>query len=156
MPKRHCARSGWVVNAMSRSHYSRETNVTHCAEDAWVSGPFWVGKTTEIISYCKIMREYTDWRQLFCTCTVSITLTEQSKPYVCRRSLAGTAASNPAWSTDICLLWVMCVVKYGSLLRSDHLSRRVVRSVRCQECDREASTMIRLWPSGGWRAKKNL
>jgi len=30
---------------------------------------------------------------------------------VCGRSLAGTAVSNPAGSMDVCLLWVLCVVR---------------------------------------------
>jgi len=37
--------------------------------------------------------------------------TERSKAWVCGRSLAGTAGSNPARGMDVCLLWVVCVVR---------------------------------------------
>jgi hypothetical protein len=31
--------------------------------------------------------------------------------WVCGRSLAGIAGSNPAGGIDVCLLWVLCVVR---------------------------------------------
>ena len=35
----------------------------------------------------------------------------RSEAWVCGRSLAGIAVSNPAESMDVCLLRVLCVVK---------------------------------------------
>jgi hypothetical protein len=36
---------------------------------------------------------------------------ERSKAWVCSRSPAGIASSNPAGGMDVCLLWVLCVVR---------------------------------------------
>jgi len=47
----------------------------------------------------------------------------QSKAWVCGRSLAGIAGSNPAWDMDVCLL---CVVRRMSLRWTDPSSRRVL------------------------------
>jgi hypothetical protein len=38
-----------------------------------------------------------------------IPVAERSKAWVCSRSPAGIAGSNPAEGMDICLLWVLCV-----------------------------------------------
>ena len=54
-----------------------------------------------------------------------------SKAWVCRRSLAGIVGSNPAWGMDICLLSVLCVVRYRPLHRAGHSSRGVLPSVAC-------------------------
>jgi hypothetical protein len=35
----------------------------------------------------------------------------RSKAWVCGRSLAGNVGSNPACIMDVCLLWVLCVVR---------------------------------------------
>jgi hypothetical protein len=35
---------------------------------------------------------------------------------------------------DVCLLWVLCVVRYRSLRRADHSSRGVLSSVVCLKC----------------------
>jgi len=40
-----------------------------------------------------------------------IQLVAWSKAWVCSRSLAGIAGSNPAGDMDVYLLWVLCVVK---------------------------------------------
>ena len=53
----------------------------------------------------------------------------RSMAWVCGRSLAWIAGSNPAGGMDVCLLWVLCVVRYRSLLGADHLSRGVLPSV---------------------------
>jgi hypothetical protein len=51
---------------------------------------------------------------------------------------------------DICLLWVLYVVRERSLRRADHSSRGVLPSVvRLSECDREASIMRRPWSTKG-------
>jgi hypothetical protein len=54
-------------------------------------------------------------------------------------------------------LWVMCVVRYKSLRRADHLSRGVLPSVVCV-CGRKASAVRRPWPTGRCYAKggKNM
>ena len=51
----------------------------------------------------------------------------------CGRSPAEIVGSNPTGGMDICLLWVLCVVRYKSLLRADHSSRGVLPTVvrRC-------------------------
>ena len=49
----------------------------------------------------------------------------RSKGWVCGRSVAGIAGSNPAVYMKVCLLWVLCVVRYRSLRRADHSSRGV-------------------------------
>jgi len=49
-----------------------------------------------------------------------------SKAWVCGSSLAGIVGLNPAGGMNICLLWVLCVVRYRSLCRADHSSRGVL------------------------------
>ena len=65
--------------------------------------------------------------------------------------------SNPAGGMDICLLRVLCVVRYRSLRRADHSSRGVVPSGVCV-CDRKGSITRRLWPTMGLlrKGKKHL
>jgi hypothetical protein len=55
----------------------------------------------------------------------------RSKARFYGRSLAGIAGSNPAWCMNVCLLWVLCVVRQRSLRRADHSSRGVLPSVVC-------------------------
>jgi len=45
------------------------------------------------------------------------------------RFLAGIAGSNPTGGMDVCLLWVLCVVRYRFVRRADHSSRGVLPSV---------------------------
>jgi hypothetical protein len=54
-----------------------------------------------------------------------------SKTWVCGRSLDGTAGSNTAGGMDICVLWVLCVVRHRHLWPADHSPKRVLRTVRC-------------------------
>jgi hypothetical protein len=54
-----------------------------------------------------------------------------STVWVCGRSLAGIAGSNSAGGMDVCLLWVLCVVRSRSLRRADYSSRGVLPSVVC-------------------------
>ena len=49
----------------------------------------------------------------------------RSKVWVCGRLLAGIAGSNLARYMDVCLLWVSCVVRKGSLRQLYHSSRGV-------------------------------
>jgi hypothetical protein len=43
----------------------------------------------------------------------------RSKVWVCGRSLTGIVGSNPAGDIDVCLLWVLCVVRKRTLRRAD-------------------------------------
>ena len=58
-----------------------------------------------------------------------IRVAAQSKACVCGRSLAGTVGSNPTGSMDVCHL--LCVDRWWSLRRADHLFKRVLPSVVC-------------------------
>ena len=62
---------------------------------------------------------------------MSIPVAARFKDWVCGRSLVGIVGSNPAEGMDVCLLWVLRVVKERSLCRADHLSRGVLTSVAC-------------------------
>ena len=74
-----------------------------------------------------------------------IRVAARSQAWVCDPSLDGIAGSNPAGCMDVCLLWVLCAVRYRSLHRADQSSRRVLPSVvSVNECGREASVMRRL------------
>jgi hypothetical protein len=54
---------------------------------------------------------------------------------------------------DICLLWVLCVVRYRSLRRGKHSSRGALPTVvRRFVCDLETLWMRRPWPALGRRA----
>jgi len=71
---------------------------------------------------------------------------ERSKVWVWGRSLAGNVGSNSAGGIDICLLWVLRVVRQRCLRRADHSSWGVLPCVVCLiECDHEASIMRRPW-----------
>jgi hypothetical protein len=54
-----------------------------------------------------------------------------TKVWVWGRSLAGIAGSNAAGVVDVCLLWVLCVVRLKFLRRPYHSSRGVLPSVVC-------------------------
>jgi hypothetical protein len=58
-------------------------------------------------------------------------VTARATAWFCGRSLAGTVGSNPARGMDVYLLRVLCVVKYSSLRRVDHLYRGVLPNVMC-------------------------
>jgi hypothetical protein len=60
-----------------------------------------------------------------------IPVAARSKAWICGRSLAGLAGSNPAKNMDVCLLCVLCFVRYRSLRRAYHSSRGVLPSVMC-------------------------
>ena len=57
----------------------------------------------------------------------------RSKAQVCGRSPAEIVCSNSTGDMDVCLLWVLCVVRQRSLRRADHSSRGVLPTVlrRC-------------------------
>ena len=58
-----------------------------------------------------------------------ITVAARYKAWVCGCWLAGFTGSNPAGegATDVCLLWVLCLMS----VRADHLSGGVLPSVAC-------------------------
>jgi len=57
---------------------------------------------------------------------------------------------------DVFLLWVLLLVRYRSLRRTDHSSRGVVSSaVFLNECDPETSTMRRPWFNSTVEPQKN-
>ena len=58
-----------------------------------------------------------------------IRVAEWSKAWVCSRSPAKITGSNTAGGMDVCLLWVLCVVRYRSLRRADLSSRGVPPTV---------------------------
>ena len=79
-----------------------------------------------------------------------------SKVQVCSRSPAETVGSNPTVGTDVCLLWVLCVVRQRSLCRADQKS---LAECGVSECDGEASTVRRPWPMSTvtpWEEKKYI
>jgi hypothetical protein len=52
-----------------------------------------------------------------------------SKLLGCARSFAGIVVSIPAVCMDVCLLWLLCVVRYRPVRQADHSSRGVLSSV---------------------------
>jgi hypothetical protein len=60
-----------------------------------------------------------------------IPVTTWSKAWVCGHSLTCTVGSNPTGGRDVCLLWVLCVVRYRSLHLTYYLSRGILQSVTC-------------------------
>jgi hypothetical protein len=68
----------------------------------------------------------------------------RSKAWVCGRSLAGISGSNFAGCMSVYLsLRAVCCATGWSLVKRSHTKRCV------SECNREASTMRRPWPTGG-------
>jgi hypothetical protein len=56
------------------------------------------------------------------------------RQWVCGRSLAAIVGSNTVGGMDICLLWVLCVVRERSLRRADPSSRVVLERERKCVC----------------------
>jgi len=62
--------------------------------------------------------------ELCLTCKiVLVPVVARSKAYACGRSSAETVGSNPTGGMDVCVLWVLCVVRYRSLRQVNHSSR---------------------------------
>jgi len=78
---------------------------------------------------------------------ISIPVAARSKAWVCGRSVAAIADSNPAGGTDVCC---ECFVLSGRGL-CVWLITRPEKSAECglSECDSEASTVWRPWPTRG-------
>jgi hypothetical protein len=55
----------------------------------------------------------------------------RSKAWNCGSLFSGSAGSNPSGDMGVCLLWVLCVVRYRSLRRGDHSSRGALPTVVC-------------------------
>jgi hypothetical protein len=66
--------------------------------------------------------------------SVRIVCNRSQWPRGLRRRSAGNAGSNPAGGMDVCLLWVLCVVRWRSLRRADLSSRGVLPSVYMCVC----------------------
>jgi len=56
-------------------------------------------------------------------------LAARCNAWVCGRLLAGTAGLNPAEEMEVCVWWVLCVVRYSYLRRADHSSGGVLQNV---------------------------
>ena len=63
----------------------------------------------------------------------SVPVAARSKAYVCGRLPAEIVGSNPTGGMDVCLLRLLCVVRWRSLRRADHSPRGVLPTVvrRC-------------------------
>jgi hypothetical protein len=82
-----------------------------------------------------------------------IPVAARSKAWIYGRSLAGIVDSNPAGGMDVCLLWVLCVIRSRSLRRAGHSSKGVLPSVVCLKCViAKPRTMRRPRPPRGCRA----
>ena len=69
-----------------------------------------------------------------------IPVAARSKAWAYGRSFAGNTGSNSAQRMDVCLFWVLFVVRQGFLRRTDHSSRGVLPSVVClPECEQGTS-----------------
>ena len=78
-----------------------------------------------------------------------------SKAWVCGCSRVGIVSSNPTGGMDVCLLWVLCVVRW-SLRRADHSYRGVLPNVACLNVIVKPRK-VRPWPGIGskrYRGKK--
>jgi len=78
-----------------------------------------------------------------------IPVAEQSKAWVCGRSLAGIVGSNPTGGHG-CLLFVVCCQLEVSV-SGWSLVQRSPTECGVSECDRESLIMKRPWPTGGGR-----
>jgi hypothetical protein len=63
--------------------------------------------------------------------SLPIPVAARSKVWVCGRSLTRIVGSNLTGGMDVCLLLVLCVVRYRSLRRADRLSRGVLPTLVC-------------------------
>jgi hypothetical protein len=65
--------------------------------------------------------------------TAPVSVAARSKVWVYGGSPAEIVGTNPTKGMDVCLLCVLCVVRYRSLRRADHSSRDVLPTVarRC-------------------------
>ena len=55
----------------------------------------------------------------------------RSKAWVCGSWVVGIVGSNPVGGMDVCLLQVLCIIRFSSLRRADRLPRGVLPNVVC-------------------------
>ena len=80
---------------------------------------------------------------------IPIPLVARSKVWVCGLSLAGIAGSKPRRGHG-CLPVVGVEFRQGEVCAKDRsLAQRIPTKCDVSECDREASTLKRPWPTGG-------
>ena len=84
---------------------------------------------------------------------VPIPVAERCKARVRCRSLAVIAGLNPAGGIDVCLLWVLCVVRLRSLQRADYSSSGVLLT-DVTVWDLETLAMRRPWSPLGRRTEE--
>jgi len=87
--------------------------------------------------------------------SLPIPMAVRSKAWVCGRSPAGTASSNPAGRTNTCLLWVLLCCQVEVSATGWSLVQRSPTECGVSECVREVSIMRRSWPTRGCCSKKN-
>ena len=119
---------------------------------------WWWDKSYRLVSLVET------WQQN-CDCTTSmsyifrspIPVAVQSKAWVCGHSHARLAGSNPLRVMDVCLFWLLCVVKKNSLRWAEYSSRRVLLCMVCPLSVKARPRNGRSWP-GSWskRHKKKI
>jgi hypothetical protein len=85
-----------------------------------------------------------------------IPVAARSATCVCSRSFVGIAGSNPTGDTDVCLLWVLCVVRWRFLWQADHSFRVVLQSVECLSVNPKPEKWGILGPPWPPRHKKHV
>jgi hypothetical protein len=118
---------GRIRSGTKNTFLGRYTNYD-CRNSLYETDTYF-GKTTKIIGLLK--------------CVWPIPVAARSKAWVCGRSLAGIGGFESCRGMDFCLLCVLCVVRYRSLLRADHSSRGVLPIVVC------LSFIVNSWHWGG-------
>ena len=111
-----------MFSALQRINYPRENCVLPLHDRTWpitdystrtsslVSVIVLASLNVNKVSWSSLLScqwRYIDWEWK----GVSIAVAVWSKEWVIGRSIAGIASSNPAGGRDICLLWVLCVVR---------------------------------------------
>ena len=129
-------------------HYNTKTS-TLSTRLCYLSGcyPMWrrYTKPYSILSY------------IYIYIYMPVPVAARAKVWVCGRSPTEIVGSNSTGDMDVCLSWVLCVVKWRSLRRADHSSRGVLPTVVHRLCDQETSWMRRPWPTVDCCAKtKNV
>ena len=73
-------------------------------------------------------------------------MTARSKKWICGRSPAEIAGSNPAGGTDVSLLLALCAVMVEVSASCRSLVQKNATECGVSECNREASTARKAWP----------
>ena len=114
-----------------------QLTVTHLMTSR-ILGCIWESRRNWYLFFRKIFTEIVSkFETAICTC-FQILVSARSRAWVCGRSLPGIAGSNPAGGMQVCLLWVLCVVRQRSPRRVDNLFQGVLPSaLHLSECDPE-------------------